>query len=51
MCIRDRVSRFDLKPDELVQICQGCIFDVAAEELRKVIGEDRVKRIRVIGEA
>jgi CxxC-x17-CxxC domain-containing protein len=45
------VSRFDLKPDEPVQICQGCIFDVAAEELRKVIGEDRVKRIRVIGEA
>ncbi len=45
------VSRFKLKPDEAIHICQGCIFDVAAEELQKVYGEDRVKRIRVVGEA
>ena len=45
------VSWFNLKPDEPVHICQGCIFDVAAEDLRKAIGEDRVKRIRVEGEA
>ena len=45
------VSHFNLKPDEAIHICQGCIFDVAAEELQKVYGEDRVKRIRVIGEA
>jgi CxxC-x17-CxxC domain-containing protein len=45
------VSRFNITPDEAVHICQGCIFDVAAEELRKVFGEDRVKRIRVVGEA
>ncbi len=44
------VSTFNLKPDEAVHICQGCIFDVAAEELRKTYGEDRVKRIKVIGE-
>ena len=44
------VEGFKLKPDEEVHICQGCIFDVAAEELRKVYGEDRVKRVRVIGE-
>jgi len=42
---------FNLKPDDEIHICQGCIFDVAAEELRKVYGEDRVKRIRVVGEA
>jgi CxxC-x17-CxxC domain-containing protein len=42
---------FNLKPDEAIHICQGCIFDVAAEELCKVYGEDRVKRIRVVGEA
>jgi CxxC-x17-CxxC domain-containing protein len=42
---------FNLKPDEEIHICQGCIFDVAAEELRKVYGQDRVKRIRVVGEA
>ena len=45
------VSHFDLKPDEVIHICQGCIFDVAAEELQKVYGKDRVKRVRVIGEA
>lgn len=44
------VSHFNLKPDEEIHICQGCIFDVAAEELQKVYGEDRVKRIRVVGE-
>ena len=45
------VAWFNLKPDEEIHICQGCIFDVAAEELRKVYGEDRVKRVRVVGEA
>ena len=45
------VSGFNLADDEEIHICQGCIFDVAAEELKKVYGEDRVKRIRVIGEA
>ena len=44
------VSCFDLKPDEEIHICQGCIFDVAAEEMQKVYGEDRVKRIHVEGE-
>ncbi|MGD6933715.1 MAG: CxxC-x17-CxxC domain-containing protein [Candidatus Bathyarchaeia archaeon] len=45
------VAGFNLAPEEEIHICQGCIFDVAAEELRKVYGEDRVKRIRVEGEA
>ena len=45
------VAYFNLKPDETIHICQGCIFDVAAEELRKVYGENRVKRVRVVGEA
>jgi CxxC-x17-CxxC domain-containing protein len=44
------VAWFNLKPDEAIHICQGCIFDVAAEDLRKAYGEDRVKRVRVIGE-
>ncbi len=44
------VSRFNLKPEEIINICQGCIFDVAAEELQKVYGENRVKRVRVEGE-
>ncbi len=45
------VSGLNLGANEEIHICQGCIFDVAAEELKKVYGEDRVKRIRVIGEA
>lgn len=44
------VAKFELKPDEEVHICQGCIFDVAAEELQKVYSKDRVKRIHVEGE-
>lgn len=45
------VAGFNLGQDEEIHICQGCIFDIAAEELRKIYGEDRVKRIRVEGEA
>jgi CxxC-x17-CxxC domain-containing protein len=45
------VACFNPKPDETIHICQGCIFDVAATDLMKVYGEDRVKRVRVIGEA
>jgi CxxC-x17-CxxC domain-containing protein len=45
------VADFNVAADEEIHICQGCIFDVAAEDLRKVYGENRVKRIRVIGEA
>ena len=44
------VSKFSLTPEEEIHICQGCIFDVAAEKLQKVYGENRVKRIRVVGE-
>lgn len=44
------VSHFNLQPDEEIHICQGCIFDVAAAELQKIYGEERVKRIKVVGE-
>jgi CxxC-x17-CxxC domain-containing protein len=45
------VAGFKPSAEEEIHICQGCIFDVAAEELRKVYGEERVKRIKVVGEA
>lgn len=45
------VADFNPKADEEIHICQGCIFDVAADDLRKVYGEDRVKRVHVEGEA
>ena len=44
------VSKFNLENDEQIHICQGCIFDVAAVDLQKTYGEDRVKRIHVVGE-
>lgn len=44
------VSKFNIEPNEVIHICQGCIFDVAAKELQKVYGKDRVKRIHVDGE-
>jgi CxxC-x17-CxxC domain-containing protein len=45
------VAALNPKDDEEIHICQGCIFDVAAEDLRKIYGENRVKRIHVEGEA
>jgi len=44
------VSALKLKPDEAVQMCQGNIFDEAAAELRKTYGEERVQRVKVVGE-
>ncbi len=43
------LQRLEPKADEEIHLCQGYIFDEAAEELKKVYG-DRVHRIRVIGE-
>jgi len=45
------VTLFNPKADEEIHICQGCIFDTAAEDLRKIYGENRIKRIHVEGEA
>ncbi|MDR2202725.1 MAG: hypothetical protein LBE76_00140 [Nitrososphaerota archaeon] len=45
------LTNFNLQPDEEIHLCQGCMFDVAAEDLRKIYGENRVKRIRVEGQA
>ncbi|MCW4007050.1 MAG: hypothetical protein NWF04_10765 [Candidatus Bathyarchaeota archaeon] len=41
-----------LKPaeGEEIHLCQGYIFDEAVEALRKIYGEDRVKRVKVVGE-
>jgi len=45
------VAALNPEAAEEIHICQGCIFDVAAENLRKLYGENRVKRIHVEGEA
>jgi CxxC-x17-CxxC domain-containing protein len=45
------LAGLQVKPDEEVHLCQGYIFDAAAAELQKAYGEERVRRIRVTGEA
>lgn len=45
------VAKLTLKPEEEIHICQGCIFDVAVQELCETYGEEKVKRVRVVGEA
>ena len=44
------VAALKLKPEEEIHLCQGNIFDDTAAELREVHGEDRVQRIKVVGE-
>jgi len=44
------LNKLELKGEEEVNICQGYIFDQAVDELRKTYGEDRIHRIKVIGE-
>ncbi len=44
------LNKLELKPEEEVHICQGYIFDQAVEELRKVYGDERIRRIKVVGE-
>lgn len=39
------------KSDEEIHICRGYIFDEAYEELKKKYGEDKIQRVKVVGEA
>jgi len=45
------VEALRVKPDEEIHVCQGNIFDVAVADLQKALGEERVTRVRVVGEA
>jgi len=45
------LEKLKVKPDEEIHVCQGNIFDVAVTDLQKVYGEERVRRVRVTGEA
>ena len=44
------LTRIQPTSEEEIHLCQGYIFDTAAEELKKIYGEERIRRIRVIGE-
>jgi hypothetical protein len=39
------------KPEEEIHICRGYIFDEAVEKLKQKYGEDRIRRVKVVGEA
>jgi len=43
----------ELKPksEEEIHVCRGYIFDEAIEKLKQKYGEDRIRRIKVIGVA
>jgi hypothetical protein len=44
------LSRLKLGTEEEVHVCQGYIFDDAVDDLRRVYGDDRVRRVKVTGE-
>jgi CxxC-x17-CxxC domain-containing protein len=44
------LAQLKLKPEEEIHVCQGNIFDEAAAELQKIYGENRVRRVKVVGE-
>ena len=44
------LNKLKLDPEEEIKICQGYIFDEAVDELRKIFGDTRIQRIKVIGE-
>jgi len=45
------IEKLTVKPDEEIHVCQGNIFDVAVANLQKAYGEERVRRVKVTGEA
>ncbi len=44
------VNKMKVKPEEEINICQGYIFDEAVEDLQEKYGEERIHRVKVIGE-
>jgi len=45
------LAEMKLKSDEEIHVCRGYIFDEAIEKLKQKYGEDRIRRIKVTGEA
>ncbi|MFH0896891.1 MAG: hypothetical protein V1850_02435 [Candidatus Bathyarchaeota archaeon] len=45
------LEKLDFKEDESIFICTGSVFDNAVEDLKKKYGEDRIQKVKVIGEA
>ena len=45
------LGRLGLGSEEEIHVCKGYIFDVAVDDLMRVYGYDRVRRVQVGGEA
>jgi hypothetical protein len=45
------LSDMEPEPDEEVHICRGYIFDDVVEKLKQKYGEDRIHRVKVVGDA
>ena len=51
LIISNLLNKLEIKNNEKIQVCQGSIFDKAADELKEKYGEDQISRVRVTGEA
>jgi len=49
--VSDLLGRLRLGSDEEIHVCKGYIFDDAVADLRRIYGYDRVRRVKVVGEA
>jgi hypothetical protein len=43
------LDKLKLKAEEPIHICRGYVFDEAVKELRKRYGDDRIRRVKVVG--
>lgn len=44
------LDRLELRPDEPIHICKGYIFDEAVKDLIRTYGNNRIFRVKVMGE-
>ncbi|MFZ7138304.1 MAG: hypothetical protein ACOWW1_07795 [archaeon] len=44
------VTEMKPDPDEEIHLCRGYIFDEAIDKLQQKYGEDKIKRVKVVGE-
>ena len=48
--VSELLGRLRLGSEEEILVCKGYIFDDAVDDLRRIYGDDRVRRVKVIGE-
>ncbi|HKZ93149.1 MAG TPA: hypothetical protein VJ249_01030 [Candidatus Bathyarchaeia archaeon] len=49
--VSELLSRLRLGSEEEIHVCKGYIFDDTVDGLRRAYGDDRVRRVKVSGEA